>query len=267
MVADFLAGQVRGVAMALGLAIEDERAAYLAAKATPAALRKDDGGLPEDAIVGRILRRLSLQGWAALVPDAETILVRVLDDGGAAAAKQLGILAGDLPAITDQVHLEAVHWARTRAAELVGMKWDGDTLVPNPDARWAITESTRESLRGAVVEALETGESTADLAERLEEHHAFSEARANTIARTEVAKADVAGNVATYRASGEVDGKRWLIGSEGSCDVCEGAAKLGVVPLDDDFGGVGDPPGHPNCVCDVIPVLAELDAEGDEPKD
>jgi hypothetical protein len=42
----------------------------------------------------------------------------------------------------------------------VGKKWDGEELIDNPDARWAITESTREMLRGDVATAIEQGLST-----------------------------------------------------------------------------------------------------------
>jgi hypothetical protein len=159
------------------------------------------------------------------------------------------------------VHVAAAEWAKERAVDLVGMRRQADgTLVANPDARWAITESMREQLRGDVVQAIEDGRSTEALAEELEESYAFSGAGADTIARTEVARADVQGNLAGYAASGLVSGKRWLLGSEhGADDVdeCDTPAALGVVPLDDDFGGIGDPPAHPNCVCDVIPALQE----------
>jgi hypothetical protein len=112
-------------------------------------------------------------------------------------------------------------------------------------------------LRAAVADAIEEGTSTADLAAALEESYAFSEDRAETIARTELARADVEGNLTAYRDSGVVEGKEWILGSEhGDADECDEAAAMGVVPIDDDFGGIGDPPAHPNCACDVLPVLA-----------
>jgi hypothetical protein len=107
-----------------------------------------------------------------------------------------------------------------------------------------------------ITDAIEEGTSTDDLADQLEENYAFSEARAETIARTEVATADVEGNLQAYRDSGVVEGKEWILGSEHpdiGCE-CEDAADMGVVPLDDDFGGIGDPPAHPNCECDMLPV-------------
>jgi len=175
-----------------------------------------------------------------------------------AAFAQIG-LTDPATDITDQVNERAVAWARERAAELVGMRrLEDGTLVPNPNAEWTIAENTREMLRGTVVDAIEQGTSTADLAAQLTESYAFGDARAEAIARTELARADVAGNMEAYRGSGMVSGKQWVLGSEhGEPDECDDAAALGVVALDDDFGGIGDPPAHPNCVCDVLPVLAE----------
>jgi len=223
-------------------------------------LRKDDDGATIDAgsadVVDEILRALDFTDWAHIVPDVEAILVDVLHAGHDAGLAQIGV--PQLPEITGQANVEAIAWAHQRAAEMVGMKWDGNQLLPNPDARWVITDSTRASLRGDVVQALEEGWSNARLAQEIGDSYAFSADRADTIARTETARADVEGNLEAYRASGEVAGKRWLLGSEhDGFDECDTAAAMGVVPLDDDFGGIGDPPAHPRCVCDIVPVLAE----------
>jgi len=220
-------------------------------------LRKDDDGATLDGdVVDEILRALDFSDWAHVVPDVEAILVDVLSAGHAAGLAQLGVPA--LPEITGQANAAAIVWAHARAAELVGMRWDGNVLVPNSDARWVITDSTRASLRNDVVQALEEGWSNDRLAAALEESYAFSADRADTIARTETARADVEGNLEAYRASGEVTGKRWILGSEhDGADECDTAAAMGVVPLDSDFGGIGDPPAHPACRCDVSPELAE----------
>jgi hypothetical protein len=255
---DFLEAQAPAIAAQLADAIAAETIDVEAStKGAIARLRKDDGAEEIDPVViGRILRAVQFDDWATIIPDLEAIYVDALGAGHTAGFKQIDHLP--LPGITDQVHEEAVRYAHARAAELVGMKWEGQILMPNPDARWQITESTRERLRGDVERALLEGWSNDRLAEELEGAYAFSSERALTIARTETARADVEGNMEAYRASGEVSGKRWLLGSEhGVEDECDTAAALGEVPLDDDFGGIGDPPAHPGCVCDVIPVLAD----------
>jgi Phage Mu protein F like protein len=165
--------------------------------------------------------------------------------------------------IVDQVNEAAVEWARERAASMVGMKYLADgSLAVNPAAEWAITESTRELLRADVAAAITEGMSTDELAEYLAKSYAFSDDRAEMIARTEIANADIQGSLIGWRESGVVEGKEVLLSSEHEGpDECDDAADMGVVPIDDDFGGLGDPPFHPRCECDISPVLM---AEGEE---
>lgn len=212
---------------------------------------------PED--VQALLDALEFGTWITITPEVERILVLIATDGAAEALRQVGIDA--LPAITAQVHEAAVAFAHDRAAELVGMQWDGDVLVANPDATWAITEGTRTLLRGDVTTALEEGWGTDELADHLATSYAFSDARAMNIARTELARADVEGNLEGWRASGVVAGKQSILSdSHDEEDECDDAAAMGVVDLDDDFGGLGDPPYHPRCECDVVPVLEDENA-------
>jgi Phage Mu protein F like protein len=216
----------------------------------------------DPADVEAILDSIDFGEWEALRAKLEPILIKIAQDGIGVAFDQIGF---DAPQdILDQVNEKAVEFARERSADMVGMRFDKDgELVENPRPDMAITESTRDMLRADVAQAIEDGTSTADLADQLEESYAFSATRAETIARFEIAQADVEGNMMAYKDSGVVEGKEWALGSEhDDDDECDDAAELGVVELDDDFGGVGDPPAHPNCVCDVLPVLA-----GDEQED
>jgi hypothetical protein len=211
--------------------------------------------------VDRILPELDFDGWVTLVIDGEKILVHIVVDGSGQAFSQVG--ADLTPEITDQVNEAATAWAKERAASMVGMRYEADgTLVANPNAEWAITESTRDLLRTQVADAIEKGLSTDEIAAVLADSYAFSDARAETIARTEIASADIQGSLIGWKKSGVVEGKEWLLGSEHNGeDECDEAADMGVVALDDDWGGIGDPPAHPNCECDISPVLM---AEGEE---
>jgi hypothetical protein len=158
---------------------------------------------------------------------------------------------------------EAYQWARTyaenRAAELVGMRRAEDgTLVPgNP--RYSISETTRAGLRDLVEDALDEGLSTAELADLVSDSYFFSEARSTTIARTELAFSHVQGNMEGWRLSGVVGYKQSILGSEHDLDdICNDNAEVGPIPLDASFpSGDDGPPYHPNCVCDVIPILSE----------
>jgi hypothetical protein len=207
--------------------------------------------------VDNILPELDFDGWVTLIIDGEKILVHIVVDGSGQAFAQVG--SELTPALTDQVNEAAAQWAKERAAEMIGMKYAADgSLVENPGAEWAITESTRDLLRTDVADAIEQGLSSKELADRLAGSYAFSDERAENIARTEIANADIQGSLIGWAQSGVVDGKEVLLSdSHDEPDDCDEAADMGVVPLEDDFGGLGDPPFHPNCECDVMPVLAE----------
>ena len=210
------------------------------------------------AKIERLLRELELAGIVATQEEVQKILAQAAQNGGLAAFTQIDF---DDKAIVSQVNQLAVEWAENRAAELVGKKLINGRWVDNPNAKWAIDEATRDYLRADVTEATEEGWSTKQLADKLEENFAFSESRADMIARTETAKADVEGNLMAYKASGVVQGKESILGSEhGEPDECDDNAAVGVIPLEEAFpsGDMG-PPYHPRCVCDVLPALGEKD--------
>jgi SPP1 gp7 family putative phage head morphogenesis protein len=182
------------------------------------------------------------------------LLSQVTQDGGRMGLMQLGVAD---EGITNFVDENAVLYASTRAAELVGMKWVNGKLVDNPRAEWAITDGTRELLRGTITQAVNEGWSNDKLASAIEDGYAFSSSRAEMIARTETAFADVEGNMIAYRESGMVAGKQWILGPE-PCEICQANAEQGTIDLEDDFESGDDaPPAHPHCECDVIPVLEE----------
>ncbi|MCL2656823.1 MAG: phage portal protein [Betaproteobacteria bacterium] len=218
-----------------------------------------------------ILAQLDLSKWTDEIQDLyEDMLAAVAADGGGAALRQIDA-AEEAEALIGE---RAVEYAEARAAEMVGMKWVDGERVPNPDARWQITDATRDMIQDAVAQALDEGWSNDKLASALQEHYAFSDARAETIARTETAFADTAGAMEGWRASGLVSKKEWLAAPD-CCDACQ-ELDGDIVGLDELFeGGVAAAPLHPGCRCDVLPVLDdEKDAvakadwnEDDHPRD
>ena len=55
-------------------------------------------------------------------------------------------------------------YSRERVAELLGMKYTDDgLLVTNPDARWAISDTTRDRLRTIVADAFKQEIDSADI--------------------------------------------------------------------------------------------------------
>lgn len=187
---------------------------------------------------------------------------RVAEDGVDEGVKQLDLdPTKAVDEMLAQAHLKAIKWSQLRSAELVTQ----------------IDETTRTALRNLVGFALEEGLSAQDLAEEIEKMGMFSEARAEMIARTELAFADVKGTLIGWNESGVVAEKQWIVAQDEVCDLCLELHGQRVA-LDDDFELDGevvrDPPLHPNCRCDVLPVFPDeveervaRDFNPDQPRD
>jgi hypothetical protein len=180
--------------------------------------------------------------WTAIRAKVEPVLVGVATAAGEEALQELGLFSPDVLA---RMRRNAKEFAVERAAEMVGMERRGDLLLPNPDPEWTISDATRDMIRSTVNEALSEGWSAQETARAIRENEGFSAARANTIARTEIAIADVKGTLEGWKASGLVAGKQWLTAPD-CCDECQDLDGQ-VVALDEEFPE-GDPPLHPNCV-------------------
>lgn len=150
--------------------------------------------------------------------------------------------------------------ANSRAKEYATQR--AGELITQGAAGGQISDTTTKMLRVTLAQAAEEGQTNEQVAKTLRESYAFSAQRAETIARTELRAADVQGNLAGYKASGVVKGTRWLLSNEhDSLDLYEectinamqGFVKLGEVYESGDEG----PPAHPNCQCDVAPVITE----------
>lgn len=212
---------------------------------------KADDPEDDEEVVTKIIAGLDLGEWTALTAVLGSELTVLYVEAAKKAAQQIGAkLSVDA---LDLANEHAIEFARQRAAEMVGMRWVDGELVPNPDAQWRIDDGTREMLRGDVRRALQEGWSNDKLADVLSENYAFSDRRAETIARTETRKADVAGNITGYRELG-VKQKQW----QAHPDCCPACSDLDgvIVGIDDDFpnGGGEGANLHPNDRCDVLPV-------------
>lgn len=209
----------------------------------------------DESEIQRILDELDLSDFVELVGDIDDILTDIAADGAQKALTQIGV--NDKESIVNQANEKAILYAHNRAAEMVGKRWVDGELVDNPNAEWRIDEGTREMLRSNVTDAIAEGWSNNRLAEAILDGAAFSEDRAEMIARTETAMADVQGNMAAYRESGIVTGKIWITaGDDLVSEDCALNGEAGEVGLNDSFpSGASEPPDHPNCRCDVIPVL------------
>ena len=220
----FLAAQVRPLAEAILSEVSKAQAA------------SDLQKMSRDEAL-KILQAVGMN-WTALGDDLEPLLSAIAQDGGSAGLAQIGKTTEDL---LEQVNERAVAWAEKHAAELVTK----------------VTDVTRDRIAGDVAAAIELGMSVDELADALASTYAFSDQRAELIATTERAFADVAGNRLAYGASGVVGGLEWVTanggGDERTCEECD-SNNGAVVPMDED-GNATEPfpsgatsvPAHPGC--------------------
>lgn len=215
-----------------------------AVKAAEQVTKADDAGR-------ELAAKLSVD-WDELVPEVQAVLEEIAAAGAGAAVEQIGLDDADV-----QYGPRVTAWAKDRAAEMVGKKWVDGELVDNPNAKWAISDSTRDMIQDFVSSATDEGLTMDELSSQLQDSFAFSEGRADMIARTETRLADSAGQMDAYVASGVVEGTEWSTSQDDLVsDECNENAAAGVIPLGETYpSGDTAPPGHPNCRCCMIAAL------------
>lgn len=192
-------------------------------------------------LVASIIAQLNSEDLGTDLSDAlDSPMTDAFKRAAAVGLAQAGFNAEDR-SIVEQVDLKAASYAAERSGELVT----------------DLADTTLEDLRDLIRRGVEDGMSTNELGDAIDDLGAFGDARAEMIARTELASAHVQGNVEGWRQTGEVEKKESILGDLHAIDdVCDDCADAGEVDLEDDFTpGYDFPPYHPNCICDVKPVL------------
>jgi SPP1 gp7 family putative phage head morphogenesis protein len=200
---------------------------------------------------------LDLSGWSDLAATIESTLQGAASYGADETISSIGV---DLPGGSSEIDSWEIgkSYARDRGAEMVGMKWVDDELVPNPDAKWQITEGTRDMLRSTVERGIDEGLTTDELASEIQDSHAFSDSRSKMIARTEIRMAQMGGQHGAAVAMGATH-KYWSTSKDDNVsEECKGNALDGIIKIDQSFSS-GDeaPPAHPNCRCVVNYLIGE----------
>lgn len=140
----------------------------------------------------------------------------------------------------DYLDANAAKYAKERGAELIGTN----------DNAWSVAQTTRDGANELLQEALAKGWSYQKLADKLDEAGLFSDARANTIARTEMGFAQNYGQCETYKGAGF----ETVIVQDGDCDECREVDGQ-EWPVE---RSLDEPLGHPCCVRSFYPgKLAE----------
>jgi hypothetical protein len=146
-------------------------------------------------------------------------------------------------------------YARERAAEMVGKKYVGGQLVDNPNAKWSISDTTRETLRDIIAKAISHSWNMATIEAKITQSGIFSPSRAEMIARTEINRARNSSVLEAARVAQDAGvgkySKQWTLG-DNPCVYCQENAAEGEIELDEFFASGDDsPPLHPHCECDL----------------
>lgn len=203
---------------------------------------------------------------------------------------------GEMKAAVTPSLLDAIIQAGQDAMELLGalsFVFDpySEAIQRYHDARTTkiasdINDETEKQLRATLTEGINAGESTYQLAARVQAVMGIaSTMRADLITRTEVARAQSAGDIFAWHQSGVVEGKEWYTAKdERTCKWC--ASMHGkVIGLDENYFNKGDrqvvdgknrkgeetrfvmhhdyddvpgAPLHPRCRCTLLPVLISV---------
>ena len=154
--------------------------------------------------------------------------------------------------------LEAVElFVTERAAELIGKKIVNNKIINNPNSQFAITETTRSTIKNLINTAMQEGKSNQELAKDIEDNFEFSKDRAVMIARSETNHASNYTAMTNY-AKGGIKQVVWSTAYNDSavCETCLENEKQGPIKLGDVFkSGVKHPPAHPNCKCTLNPYF------------
>lgn len=190
--------------------------------------------------------------WIDLPPEIAADLEEAIRAGMAKGLLEATVNVTDAKSI-NAFNAIAQAEAKKRAAEMVGMKWVDDQLVPNPRAQFVISETTRDEIRTIITDAFADNTPMADIAASIQDAGAFSVVRAQMIARTEVSRAQAGGTYETWKQTGVVKTVKWQHSNlPNVCAECVANAAAGEIEFGKAFpSGELYPPQHPNCRCVV----------------
>ena len=194
--------------------------------------------------------------WIDLPDDLKPDLEAAVRAGMAKGLLEANI-SGSQTDMINSFNAIAQAYAKERAAEMVGMKFDdAGELVPNPKAQYVISDTTRDDLRRIITQSFEQNTRMSDLVKSIQDAGAFSTVRAQMIAATEVSRAQAGGTYDVWKHTGVVQSYRWQNSNLSNvCADCIDNAEEGEVAFGKTFPS-GDlyPPAHPNCRCVIVAV-------------
>lgn len=157
--------------------------------------------------------------------------------------------------ITAQVGFDWTTWeaGREAAAVLVDAPRGLSTILNRTGKTIkGIDDTTLDRMGSALANGLAQGLGAEEISRAID-YIIDDPARSMVIARTETARALVEASAIEYREAGITE-VQWIVGEP--CDICAENANM-IMPLGEEFpSGDIQPPAHPNCVCDISPVVA-----------
>lgn len=186
--------------------------------------------------------------WDRLIEDVRKELLAAAESGATDGIVQLELIGQDIYDVANRI---AANYAEQRSAEMVGRQIIEGRLVDNPDAQWNIAETTREDIRKIVADAFTRKSSAEGIATDILQATTFGAKRADMIARTEIATAQIRSNLEIWRQTGMVRSVRIVLSAlHDVYDDCDDAAEgspysINEVPL---------LPLHPYCRCGLVAV-------------
>jgi len=225
----------------------------------------------DTTLVKDIEQILDRSRWRREVVEALAPFIRsAIDSGAIQGVSDLAKIDQDIPQTIRRDDLTA--YAKSETVRL--SRQIGDTVNTTTQVR------IKDLMQNGIAEGL----STNDLADRIEQWSTsqedgedFNRNRALTIARTESARAMSLAKVKAWESTDLVSGKEWVLAPD-ACEFCTAAAKNfkggqdistpfftkgDVLQLEDgstmelDYSDVEAPPLHPNCRCDMVPVVID----------
>jgi SPP1 gp7 family putative phage head morphogenesis protein len=142
---------------------------------------------------------------------------------------------------------------------------EGATVIKGEKVFWMAdySKNLRKGIADSLKEGIEQGYNVDKIARYMAEDLSLERDRAGVIARTEIARAQVAGSITSYK-NANIEKVEWLLGAD-PCPECDLIATSGInntnVYYIEDAPEI---PVHPNCYCDLAPFVEVEDEPSDE---
>lgn len=188
--------------------------------------------------------------WELIVAAVQTDLLAAAQSGAEDGMLQLEIV--DLEK-EKKINAYVEEYAKNRAAEMIGMSFVGEKLVPSSTAKFVISDTTKDDLEDLIEVSVEKEESISQMKDRILAAAAFSDARAQFISTNETAMAKVFGHLIAWKVSKKIGRVGIRLSDnhvvEDECDeLASTSYAIDTVPLI---------PAHPNCQCTIYAILEE----------